>query len=188
MDSRLFTVPLDLIREFGTSDPFVIARRLRKFNGRPIRIETRLIDTKKQKGFCTNILNNYFIFVNQNLSEQMQRMVCGHELGHVLFHQDRLARGTQGQLKGLVEWELFDMKDRTEYEANLFLANLLIDTEELKDLVFRGTDIVSIASEMDVNVNLVALKLSEMKIDGVSVPFIPRQNFLGRIDDSAGSV
>lgn len=188
MNSRLFTVPVELIKEFGTNDPFVIAQGLRKFNGKPIRIETSFVATKKQKGFCTRILNNYFIFVSQNLSEQMQRMVCGHELGHVLFHQDRLGYDRQGKPQSLVEWELFDIKDNTEYEANLFAANLLIDTDELKDMIYQGYDIVSIASAMNVNVNMMAIKIAETKFDDVTVPFIPKMNFLGRIDDSAGSI
>ena len=188
MDGRFFSLPLELIQEFGTNDPFTIAEGLKKYNGKPISIAVRYFDAKKQKGFCTRILNNYFIFVSQNLSEQMQRMVCGHELGHVLFHQDRLGYDRQGKPQSLVEWELFDIKDNTEYEANLFAANLLIDTDELKDMIYQGYDIVSIASAMNVNVNMMAIKIAETKFDDVTVPFIPKMNFLGRIDDSAGSI
>ena len=183
MNERFFSLPQELIQEYGTNDPFSIAEELKKYNGRPIRIAVRYFDAKKQKGFCTNILNNYFIFINQNLSYYMKRMVCGHELGHILFHQDKLGRDENGKLKKLVEWELFDIKDRTEYEANLFLANLLIDTNSLKELVYQGCDIVSIASNLCVNVNLVAIKLAATKFDDVMVPFVPKQNFLGRIED-----
>ena len=183
MDGRFFSLPLELIQEFGTNDPFTIAEGLKKYNGKPVSIAVRYFDAKKQKGFCTNILNNYFIFINQNLSCYMRRMVCGHELGHILFHQDKLGRDENGRLKKLVEWELFDIKDRTEYEANLFLANLLIDTDSLKELVYQGADIVSIASRFCVNVNLVAIKLAETKYDNVRLPFIPEQNFLGKIED-----
>ena len=189
MDNRLFTAPLELIREYGTNDPFTLAASITRWNGKSIRINVRYFDAKRQKGFCTNILNNYYIFINRNLSRQMQRMVCGHELGHVLFHQDMLSRDKNGKFKQLVEWELFDIKNRTEYEANLFLAGLLIDTERLKEMIYQGYDIVSIASFFEVNVNLVAIKVAaEIKSDDVSGPFIPRKNFLGTIDDRADSI
>jgi len=181
MDNRLFTVPKDLILKYGTNDPFVIAGNMKN-------VEVRFFDAQKQKGFCTNILNNYFIFINRNLSRQMQRMVCGHELGHILFHRDRLKPDKSGRMQKLAEWELFDIKDRTEYEANLFLANLLIDTEELKEMICAGYDIVRIASVLEVNVNLVALKTAETKFDGVDVPFIPKKDFLGSIADRADSI
>ena len=188
MDNRLFTAPLELIREYGTNDPFILAGHITRWNGKAIRIQVRYFDAKRQKGFCTNILNNYYIFINQNLSRQMQRMVCGHELGHVLFHQDMLVRDKNGKFRQLVEWELFDIKDHTEYEANVFLAGLLIDTDHLKELIYEEYDIVSIASILDVNVNLVAIKVAaEAKYDGVKVPFIPKQNFMGTIDDRADS-
>ncbi len=188
MDNRLFTAPLELIREYGTNDPFILADSITKWNGKAIRIQVRYFDAKRQKGFCTNILNNYYIFINRNLSRQMQRMVCGHELGHVLFHQDMLSRDQDGKFRQIAEWEIFDMKDHSEYEANVFLAGLLIDTAQLKELICQGYDIVSIASILDVNVNLVALKVAaEARFDDVRIPFIPKQNFLGTIDDRADS-
>ena len=113
----------------------------------------------------------------------MKRMVCAHELGHILLHQDKLGRDKNGRLKKLVEWELFDMKDLTEYEANLFAANLLIDTEALKALVYDNYDNVSIASRLRVNVNLVTIKIAETKFDGVIIPPRPDRNFLGTIED-----
>lgn len=183
MNERLFSLPLELIQEFGTNDPFRIAAGLRRFNGRPISIDVRYFGGKKQKGFCTNILNHFYIFINQNQSFYMQRMICGHELGHVLFHPDKLTRGENGKPGKLIEWELFDIKDNTEYEANLFLANLLIDTDELKDLIYQGYDPVSIAASLKVNVNLVAIKVAETKFDGIRIPPMPSKNFLGKIED-----
>ena len=59
----------------------------------------------------------------------------------------------------------------------------------LNELIYQGYDIVSIASFFEVNVNLVAIKVAaEIKSDDVRVPFIPRKNFLGTIDDRADSI
>ena len=182
MDSRVFSLPRDLILTHNTRDPFRLAGKL-GYN-------VRYINTKKQKGFCINILNNYFIYINENMSEQMQRMTCAHELGHILLHKDRLARDKQGRFRKIVEMELFDISSRTEYEANLFAANLLIDEEELMKMLYEGHDIVSIASGFDVNVNLLAIKLAEMRKDGLAIdlPFTPDRRFMGRIEDRADSI
>ena len=182
MDSRVFSLPRDLILTHNTRDPFRLAESLGCY--------VRYISTKKQKGFCTNILNNYFIYINENLSPQMQRMTCAHELGHILLHRDRLARDEQGRFQKIVEMELFDITSETEYEANLFAANLLIDEEELMRMLYSGSDIVSIASSLDVNVNLLAIKLAEMRKDGLSIdlPFTPDRRFMGRIEDRADSI
>ena len=180
MDDRLFRVPENLIVEFNTRDPFQIAR----LKGYAV----RFLDLKRQKGFCTNIYNNYFIFINENMSEQMKRMTCAHELGHIIFHKNRLARRKNGQFRKLVEMELFDIRDSTEYEANLFAANLLIDTDEMMELLKEGRDIVSTASALDVNVNMLAIKLLEMRDVDVDLPFTVSRQFLGRIDDRADSI
>ena len=133
MDSRVFSLPRDLILTHNTRNPFRLAESLGCY--------VRYISTKKQKGFCTNILNNYFIYINENLSPQMQRMTCAHELGHILLHRDRLARDEQGRFQKIVEMELFDITSETEYEANLFAANLLIDEEELMRILYSGSEL-----------------------------------------------
>lgn len=180
MDDRLFKVPENLIVEFETRDPFQIAR----LKGYAV----KFLDLKRQKGFCTNIYNNYFIFINENLSDQMKRMTCAHELGHIIFHKDRLTRKKNGQFQKLIEMELFDIKDNTEYEANLFAANLLIDTDEMMGLLKEGYDIVHTASTLDVNVNMLAIKLLEMRNGDVDLPFTISKQFLGKIEDRADSL
>ena len=72
--------------------------------------------------------------------------------------------------KCLQEFEIFDMKDRTEYEANTFAAHLLIDDEELIDLLKSGRDCFSVAMILTVNPNLLNIKLSDMNRMGYSFP------------------
>lgn len=177
MDDRFFSLPEQLCRDHNTRDPFKIASDLG--------YDVSFINTKKQKGMCRYIMKNYFIWINQNMSEQMQRMTCAHELGHILFHKPLLASHDL-----LVEMEIFDIRNSTEYEANLFAANLLIDDRELMDFLRSGYDIVSAASTLNVNVNLLAIKLVEMQNNDpkIRVPFIPSPTFLGRIGDRADSM
>ena len=180
MDDRLFTLPEKLIAGYRTRDPFQIARA-KGFS-------VKFLDMKKQKGFCMNIYNNFFIFINDSMSEQMKRMTCAHELGHILLHRSLLGRNPDGKFRKLVEMELFDITDSTEYEANVFAANLLIDTDEMMGYLTDGSDIVSAASALNVNVNLLAIRLTEMRDLNADLPFAVNNRFLGKIKDSADSI
>ena len=176
MDERILQIPEKLIKRFGTRDPFEIAHMLG--------YSVKFINTKKQKGFCKILLNNFFIFINENMSPQMQRMTCAHELGHLLLHRDVLKRELF-----LAEMEIFDITDQKELEANEFAASLLIDDEELLQLLREEYDVVTAASMLDVNVNMLMVKLLVMKNNGYSfdLPFSPKAGFMGTIEDRADS-
>ena len=178
LDKRVFTLPKRLIRKYGTRDPFEIAEALG--------IEIIMCpDFKRQKGAFSVIARNCFIFINANLSDEMQRIVCAHELGHALLHR-KIAEAAGG----LLEFELFDINDQCEYDANAFAATLLLDDEELLEMVHEGHDVVYIARSMGTNVNLVLLKLNEMRKQGyeLNLPEIPSRKFLGEIEDNAGEL
>ena len=176
MDERILQIPEKLIKRFGTRDPFEIAHMLG--------YSVKFINTKKKKGFCKILLNNFFIFINENMSPQMQRMTCAHELGHLLLHRDVLKRELF-----LAEMEIFDITDQKELEANEFAASLLINDEELLQLLREEYDVVAAASMLDVNVNMLMVKLLVMKKNGYSfdLPFNPKAGFMGTIEDRADS-
>lgn len=178
IDSRAFSLPKKLIRRFRTRDPFTIADML----GITVLMRN---DFKRQKGAFVVVGNNSFIFINNNLSQYMQRLICAHELGHALLHRRRGA--VPG---GMLEFEIFDMTDQTEYDANVFASNLLIDEEEVIDLAGMGYDIVQIAREIGLNVNILLVKLTEMNKQGyqLNVPYTPNRRFLGEIEDNAGTL
>ena len=164
-----------LVRSTGTRDPERIAEALG--------IIVMDVNFEKQKGLYKVILRNRFIFIKSDLSEVMRRIVLLHEIGH-----DQLHRHLDDVFQ---EFQIFDMRGNVmEYEANLFAANFLIDDEELLEACRDGRDIVSIASSFGVNVNMVALKLAEMKKAGLplNLPFTPDRRFLGRIEDRPDSV
>lgn len=178
MDNRAFSLPKRLIRRFQTRDPFLIAEEL----GVTILFNSGF---KRQKGAFAVIGNNSFIFINENMSEYMQRLVCAHELGHALLH--RKLGAVPG---GLMEFEIFDIKDDTEYDANVFAANLLIDDDEVMEMAREGHDVVYIAKELNLNVNILLVKLNEMSKRGydLRVPSMPNRKFLGNISDEVGTL
>jgi len=73
--------------------------------------------------YCTSRICN--IVLNNRISEDVQRILVAHELGHERLHKEL------AQLQGFQEVELFVQSIPFEYEANLFAAELLIDDEEL---------------------------------------------------------
>ena len=178
MDNRAFSLPKRLIRRFETRDPFEIAEEM----GITVLIRS---DFNRQKGAFAVIGNISFIFINGKLSEYMQRLVCAHELGHALLHRKL---GTAPG--GMMEFEIFDIKDETEYDANVFAANLLIDDQEVLEMAREGYDVVYIAKEMNLNVNILLVKLNEMRKNGcdLRVPYEPPRKFLGHIDDEIGEL
>ena len=86
-----------------------------------------------------------------------------------------------------MEFELFNITNTTEYEANLFAANLLLDETIIEELISDGYDVVQIARQLGTNVNLLLLKLQQMNDDNrLRLPDMPDRNFLGTISDDAG--
>ena len=110
----------------------------------------------KLLGLYTYRWKHRIILLNEKMDEIMARMVCAHELGHDALHRD-LAKGD-----GLKEFVLFNMKDTTEYEANAFAAHLIIDDDDIYSMCKEKYDVVQMAKMLNVNINLVLIKLQEL--------------------------
>ena len=145
-----------LIKKFNTRDPFVIAEGL----GITIIYSDKL---KRLKGMYRIIKRNRFIFLNSKNTNEMNRIVCAHELGHDRLHRD-FAKTTPIQ-----EYMLYDMASRHEYEANIFAANLLLDDKEVLEYIENGYDTLQIASATETDINLVALKVDYLIRNGYNL-------------------
>lgn len=113
------------------------------------------------KGFylCEN--GKRYIIVNQSLENIVQRTVCAHELGHDMLHRE-LSSG------GIRENTLFLSNNKTEREANLFAAEILItDKETLSVLEFSHT-IDEAAYELGVMPEIICYKLELLNYKGHS--------------------
>lgn len=148
--SQLSKVGERLVKRCGTRDPFEIARQLG--------IEVLFCDGfNSMKGMYRVIKRNRFVFINRDLTPQMQRIVCAHELGHDRLHRN-LAR-----TDSLQEFALYVMTTKPEYEANIVAAEILLDTDEVLDYVYNyGYTSEQIARAMDTDINLVALKVAHL--------------------------
>ena len=108
----IYTQANALVRQFHTNDPIMIAESI----GVIVRDVPELTDLL---GMYSYKWRKRMILMNPNVNETLYRMVLGHELGHDQLHRV-LAGG-----EGLREFELFDMNDMVEYEANAFNVSLL---------------------------------------------------------------
>jgi Zn-dependent peptidase ImmA (M78 family) len=158
-----------MVRMSDSRDPFRIA----KDNGVFIRF---CDEFNVLKGMYKIVKRNRFIFINSNLPEYLQKIVCAHELGHDLLHK-HLAKSA-----ALQEFMLYDMTSRPEYEANMVAADILLDDDEVHELACDGYDMEQIARELYTDINLVGIKIGNMNYRGYNfnLGIRPRGDFLGR--------
>lgn len=143
-----------LIKKSGTNNPFVIA------SDNNIMVKT-VTDFKRLKGLYTVIKRKRIIILNGNLPYEEQKLVCAHEIGHDIMHREF------AQNRVLHEYFLCDVKERTEYEANMFAADILFDDDKFFKLVCDcEKDINKMAHLLKVNSDIVKIKLSNMQLRG----------------------
>lgn len=155
-----------LVRKVGTRDVFELLRARN--------INLHCSDLGGLLGMYSIVMRNKYILLNSRLDEVMERMVVAHELGHDLLHREIAVGG------GLQEFGLFNLTNRTEYEANAFAAHLLIPDDEFMECIHDGKDISQISSTFGVNINLALIKVQEMINLGydLRVPIDPNSKFL----------
>jgi len=163
---EIYEIALRLVKKYNTRDPEQIADYL----GIKVFYSDELGDLL---GLYTYMIKNRVIILNSKLSDFQKIMVLAHEIGH-----DRLHR--QYAKTGLQEYQIFDMRSPSEYEANAFAAHFLIDTDELigymKDYDY---DPWSLAGCFNVNVNLILIKMQELNRMGykIRIPMDPNPQF-----------
>ena len=160
------TIAHELITKFDTRDPFELCKA--------IGVEVFYADLGNLKGMYKYLKKNRFAVINENLDVYTRTLVCAHELGHDILHQD-LAKKIC-----LQEFIPYDMRSRPEYEANLFASEILLPDEKIFTLAHEGYDVEQIAKELCTDVNLVAIKVASMNTRGYRFNTIdsPKCNFL----------
>lgn len=117
MDTRALAARL--AAKHGTRDPFRIAEDMGF-----IIVFAPLVD---MRGFQQRAKRRSIIYINSNLDEHQQRLVCAHELGHLLMHR--------GMNRIFMDHSTQIVTQKFENEAHLFSLELLFPDEELLDFV-----------------------------------------------------
>ena len=111
------------------------------------------------------------------LSEEEKRIVAAHELGHVVLHRAQL------KLAPMKDEYLYNMKDNTEYQANLFAADLLLEDDEI-DKMSKNEDLdyFGFCSSLYSSPELMSFKLYSLIQRGQAyhMPMELQSNFLAK--------
>lgn len=160
-----------IIRKYETDNPREILQ------SRGVKL-IAFTENTKLLGMYKIIKRNRFVFFNPFINENLLKSVLSHELGHDLYHRN------QAKIGEIIEYELFNIKDSMETQANIFACHLLIDDDEIKKELIKGRSYDELAMIFKVNVNLIIFKLNEMYRMGKleKFPDQPNQNFFSKID------
>ena len=116
---------LNLITKYRTRNPFKLAKSLG--------IIIRYDNLGEVRGLFKKILKRKYIFINSNLSEFDQRIVCCHELGHAILH-------SSSEYQFLINDTNLLRRSKLEDEANIFASYLLIQNDEVfEEYEFKET-------------------------------------------------
>lgn len=176
--------PETLVKKYRTRDPMALAWYL------DIPVEMKHYPESHLPGLTCFVANRPFIFINESYFYETQKaepyytdemisddilQVAAHELGHAVLHRSELKAGA------IPEYEIFNVRSRMEAEANKFAAGIRIDAKRMIELFNSHLTLLQVASEMHVNINLLIYKLDDMRKDGFRLPYIPKNNFMGKI-------
>lgn len=111
------------------------------------------------KGFYIFENNRRYIVINEALDGVMRQVVCAHELGHDLLHRELSAGGIR-------ENTLFLTTNKTEREANLFAAEVLISDRDFFDGIDGANSLEALASVLCLPAELVRFKIDILNFKG----------------------
>lgn len=105
----------DLKKHLGTNDPYVIAEHFGvEITAMSEHYADGTAQTLKLPGMPT------IISISERFSKYSQKVLCAHELGHALFHDNSLNH---------FKTTSANVRTAREYEANLFAVALLCDDD-----------------------------------------------------------
>lgn len=136
-----------LVRKYQTRDPIELLEALNVIVG-----ETSAYT--KLKGYCFMSCQTIYVMFNSQLSDEEKRIVAAHELGHIVLHRSHL------KMAPMSDNRLYNMVNETEYQANLFAADLLIEDKEVEKLSQEeDLDYFSFCSSLYATPELMSFKL-----------------------------
>ncbi len=132
------------------------------------------------KGFFLTYKRKKHITVNSDLPDILQKVVIAHELGHCVLHSHSACAAYH-------EITLFDSTDRTEYEANVFASELLLEDEDVIDVLNEDLFFFQAASLLQVPFELLDFKFRILKRRGYKVdsPVQAQSDFLKHLEQTA---
>ena len=139
MDSKALAARLS--KKYDTRDPFRLADEMGF-----IVVFAPLVG---MRGFQQRIKRQNIIYINDELDERQQALVCGHEMGHHFMHR--------GMNRIFMNLNTQFVTQKFENEANLFSLELIFADEDLQPSLNRS--ITDAATFMGVSVQLATWRM-----------------------------
>lgn len=167
-NTHIYKEATRLIRKYQTQDPFEILGGMNVI----VKESSRF---KKLKGFCFMGCQTVYVVISSFLSDEEKKIVAAHELGHIVLHRAQL------KMAPMKDDNLYNMMDNTEYEANLFAADLLLDDGDVAEAASNDDlDYFDMCSLLSTSPQLMSFKLYSLIKRGQSyhMPLDIQSNFL----------
>lgn len=148
-----------IISSLGTRNPFEIIPSL----GILLFYEPMGNERTSCKGFFMKHSRVKSITINSSLDEDMQRLIAAHELGHAVLHS------AASDVDAFNDFAFFSEVNASEYEANIFAAELLIADEELLEGLKNGKSVFQLAKALSLPDEIMDFKLRAMKKRGYKI-------------------
>lgn len=137
-----------IIEQFQTRDVFEIIKSL------DINLIRKPMKNKEGR-FIRDPFGKETIMIDSNLNEYRQRAVAAHELGHAILHTD---------LRVHYHKDTFISKDKIEFQANKFAAEILIpDALNINFDINDSITIKDLSSYLKVPEEYIELKFNSKK-------------------------
>ncbi len=146
MDSKALAARLS--KKYDTRDPFRLADEMGF-----IVVFAPLVG---MRGFQQRIKRQNIIYINDELDERQQALVCGHEMGHHFMHR--------GMNRIFMNLNTQFVTQKFENEANLFSLELIFTDEDLQPFLNRS--ITDAAAFMGVSVQLATWRMETVPHSG----------------------
>lgn len=162
-----------LKRKYGENNPFVLARAM----GILVVFAPMGHRMEACKGFFLSQSRKKIITINGDLPESLQRIICIHEVGHALLHAKHAG------VCAFHDFSLFEGTSHTEYEANMFSADYLLDDGVVLDMLNEDSFFFAAAARLRVPAELLDFKFRILKNRGYKLesPFVSDSCFLKNV-------
>ena len=159
-------------RRYGEKDLFRLCGDL----GIRVVLHETSLSVAAFKGFSMVKSRIPVILLNAKMDEELTRVVLAHEIGHSVLHRDLAS------IRGFHDFDLFGMKDQCEFEANVFAAELMLDSRDVLEVLNRDVTFFGAAKTLRVPPELLDFKFRVLKHKGYAVipPMLGNGDFLKR--------
>ncbi len=160
MIDRIFDQAQRLRKRYKTSDPYELLDAMGA-----IVVKSNAYPRDGLRGYCTIMNKSKYVVINQKQPTEEQRVVAGHEAGHLILHSLELKAGAPMQ-----DFDVYNVTSRLERQANFFAADFLINDDEVLDLMrSHDADFFVVAKDLCIPAPFFAFKLYSMVNRGHSM-------------------